>query len=264
MAHPVTTKTLVDAWIEGALHVLDKGPTLNLLLEVTSPNLHGGDRSVSRRIDQFLIDAREMPSHTVAETIFPALEYKRHGIKGVYEVYPDEIYPAIKRHPKVRWGTYAYRMVRRKRIDGDDFNPLKCIVNAIRQELRLRGAQSSRYELGISDINFDLPIYDQTIDGTRRMGAPCLSHLSFKLIEGEVHLTAFYRNHDYAFKAYGNLLGLARLQACVAAETKQQVGTLTVISSRAYTKGRRRALRSCIESVQCTMGASGERNVMAS
>ena len=135
MAHLVTTNTLVDAWIGGALHVLDNGPTRGLFLDVSSPDQRGGGRVVSRRIDQFLIDAQEMPSHTVAETIFPALEYRRHGIGGVFDVYPEEIYPKIKGHPKVRWGTYAYRLVRRRHVDGLMFNPLECIVDAMRRSL---------------------------------------------------------------------------------------------------------------------------------
>lgn len=264
MAHLVATDTLVDAWIGGALHILENGPTLNLLLDVTSPDRVGASRFVSERIDQFLLDAKEVPSHTVAETIFPALEYRRHGIRGVFDVYPDEIYPEIKRHPKIRWGTYAYRIVRRKRIGGQTFNPLKRIVDTMRQELASHATMPSRYELGISDVNFDLPIYGQSADGTRRIGAPCLSHLSFKLLGGAVHLTAFYRSHDYSFKVYGNLLGLARLQAGVATETEQRMGTLAVHSSYAYANRQKRALRSCIEDVQSALSPSGEDDAVAS
>lgn len=262
MAHLITTETLVDAWVGGALHVLAQGPTLNLLLEVTSPDQRGGDRKVARRIDQFLIGAKEMPSHTVAETIFPAVAYRHHGIAGVFDVYPEEMYPAIKGHRKIQWGTYAYRLVRRKRTGGQTFNPLERIMDAMRQELALRGPKRSRYELGVSDINFDLPIYDQSTDGARRMGAPCLSHLSFKLLGGAVHLTAIYRSHDYSVKVFGNLLGLARLLACVATETAQQMGTLTVHSSYAYANRHRRALRSCIEDVQCALRGRGEDDVV--
>ena len=251
MAHLVTTSTLVNAWVRAVRHVVANGPTLNLVLEVALPNQHGGDRTVSRRIDQLLLEAGQMPSHTVAETLFPAVEYRRHGRRGVFDVYPEEIYPAIQRHQKVTWGTYAYRLVRRKCADGSEFNPLDRILHAMTQELHSRTTMRSRYELGISDVNFDLPIYDQSIDGTRRRGAPCLSHLSFKLLGGAVHLTAFYRSHDYTFKAYGNLLGLARLQAFVATETQQQMGTLTVHSSYAYyADGHKKALRSCIRDVE--------------
>lgn len=264
MAHLVTAKTLLDAWIRGALHVLHNGPLLNLTLEITSPNRLGGTRTLSKRIDEFLIDAKEMPSHTVAETIFPAVEYRRHGIEGVFSVYPEKVFPAIKGHPKVQWGTYVYRLVRRQRIGGQTFNPLECILDAMRQELNSNtGTKRSRYELGVLDLNFDLPIYDQSTDGSRCIGAPCLSHLSFKLFEDAVHLIAFYRSHDYSAKAYGNLLGLARLQACVADETGQKMGTLTVHSSYAYADDHKRALRSCIKDLRRALNDSGEDDVMA-
>ena len=56
--------------------------------------------------------------HTVAETIFPAVEYRDRGIEGVLEFYPEKVYRAIKRHPSITWGTYAYRLVRRRDADG--------------------------------------------------------------------------------------------------------------------------------------------------
>ena len=47
--------------------------------------------------------------YTVSETIFPGAEYRRRGLHGVFDFYPEEVYPAIKKHPSIRWGTYAYR-----------------------------------------------------------------------------------------------------------------------------------------------------------
>lgn len=47
-------------------------------------------------------------------------------------------------------------------------------------------------------------------------------------------MNAFYRSHDYHFKAPGNLLGLAQLQACVANEVEAEIGELNVHSSWAY------------------------------
>ena len=79
-----------------------------------------------------------------------------------------------------------------------------------------------------------MPLHSPADDGARRMGGPCLSHLSFKLLDGAVHLTAFYRSHDYRYKVPGNLLGLARLQDCVAREVGGSAGSLVVHSSYAY------------------------------
>jgi hypothetical protein len=46
-------------------------------------------------------------------------------------------------------------------------------------------------------------------------------------------LTAQYRNHFYIEKLLGNLIGLGRLMAFVAAETGTKVGALTVLSTHA-------------------------------
>ena len=259
MAYLISEENLLDAWIHGAVHVLKSGPMLNLSLEVTSPDRRGGDGTIATRIDRFLEDAGQMPVHTVAETIFPAAEYRRHGIQGVFDVYPDQTYPNIEPHPKVRWGTYAHRLVRRKDTNGNQVNPLKHVIDALKQELRQRGPMSSRYELGLLDI----PIYDQTADGTRRMGAPCLSHLSFKLFEKAIHLTAFYRSHDYSYKVFGNLLGLARLQACVAFETGQRMGNLVVHSSYAWATPPKVTLRACIEDIRNSLRSQEKGNVLA-
>ena len=259
MAYLITAENLLDAWTRGALHVLKSGPMLNLSLEITWPHRRGGDSTIATRIDRFLEEAGQMPIHTVAETIFPAAEYRRHGIEGVFEVYPNQIYPNIKRHPRVRWGTYAYRLVRRKDTNGDEFNPLENVIDAVKKELDRHGPMSSRYELGLLDI----PIYDQIADGKRRMGAPCLSHLSFKLFDNAVHLVAFYRSHDYSYKVFGNLLGLARLLASVASETRQQMGTLVVHSSYAWIGSPKRKLQACIQDVQNSLQSPGDDHVLA-
>ncbi len=46
-------------------------------------------------------------------------------------------------------------------------------------------------------------------------------------------LTAQYRNHYYVEKLLGNLVGLGRLMAYVAGETRTKVGSLTVVSTHA-------------------------------
>src|SRR5690606_18205446 len=80
------------------------------------------------------------------------------------------------------------------------------------------------YELGVSDpqtdlmnryneIGFELPTYNSAVDRHMYMGSPCLSHLTFKLMDGKLDLTAIYRSHYYAERALGNLIGLAQLQS---------------------------------------------------
>ena len=108
-----------------------------------------------------------------------------------------------------------------------------------------------------------MPLYSPAQDETRRMGGPCLSHLSFKLFQEAVHLTALYRSHDYSYKAPGNLLGLARLQACVAHEVDRSIGSLTIHSSYAYLKGSKGAMRSLLKNLSLECGREDDRNVLA-
>ena len=103
MAKLIEVDTRLDAWMQAVDYLLDHGPMLNLILGIGSPAT-GGSNVV---IDGFLADEDPLPMHTVAETIFPGAEYQRRGLRGVLDFYPDEVYPAIKKHPAIRWGTYA-------------------------------------------------------------------------------------------------------------------------------------------------------------
>lgn len=233
MAIVFDTATRLDAWMKGVDHLLKHGPALNLILAIDSPS-EGGNNAT---IDAFLASEDQPPMHTIAETIFPAVEYRKRRLRGVLDFYPEQVYPSIKKPPSGGWGTYAYRLVRRRDADGRHINPLKQMIEKMQSEASKPGPKNSCYELGVAAGEYDLPLYNTADDGTRRMGGPCLSHLSFKLFQGAVHLTAFYRSHDYRHKVPGNLLGLARLQACVAQEVGRETGGLVVHSSYAYLRG---------------------------
>ena len=242
MAKLIEVDTRLDAWMTAADYLLKRNPVLNLVLTIGSPATGGSNPT----IDKFLTDEGQPPMHTVAETIFPGYEYRRRGLRGVFDFYPEIVYPAIKKHPQIRWGTYAYRLVRRRVAGGKDINPLKQMIDKMQSEIATPGPKKSCYELGVAVGEYDLPLYSPADDGTRRMGGPCLSHLSFKLFENAVHLTAFYRSHDYRYKVPGNLLGLARLQKCVAHEIDRDIGSLTVHSSYAYLGGQKTNVRALL------------------
>ena len=254
MTHLITTGNQLEAWTKGATFVMDNGPTLNLVLEVQSPGVRGGTPKTLALVDDLLRTIDEPTTHAVAETIFPADLYRRYGLDGVLKVYPEEVYPAIRPHRKIGWGTYAYRIVRRELPDGQAISPLGTLIDTMRQESFQGGSKRSCYEITLSDPRFDIAIYDPSCDRKRRMGGPCLSHLSFKLFNNAVYLTALYRSHDYCRKVLGNLLGLARLQGCVAKETNQQIGSLVVHSSYAYATHHKRMLRECIQNIESQLG----------
>jgi len=177
---------------------------------------------------------------TVANTIFPERMYRKHGRPGFYQRYLD----AIKRgRKKYSWGTYAWRMM--ERIEPSTlakFNPLERIVR------KLRSAKNGTewkavYELGVLSPEdlvateeggpwCELPVPEPAALSYRNL--PCLSHLSVKLWDDEVHVSAMYRAHHYATRALGNLVGLSQLQSFLAKESGFGVGTLTCLSSLAH------------------------------
>ena len=259
MAKLIQTAAWLDAWVEAAKFLLADSPTLNLVLEITEPGNRGYPKEAHQRLDEFFASENEQPMHTVAETIFPGFEYHRRGLKGVYDVYPEEIYPVIKNS----WGTYAYRLVRRKTANGTDMNPLKQMIDKMKTELAMKPTMRSCFEIGVTEAEYELPLYSTVKDGKPRRGRPCLSHLSFKLFGGAVHLTALYRSHDYRRKVPGNLLGLARLQYCVARETGQELGTLVVHSSYATLDGSKGRMRKLIEDLSVIKDRREEADVLA-
>ena len=179
------------------------------------------------------------------------------------DFYPEKVYPAIKKHPSIRWGTYAYRLVRRRIANDKHINPLQQMIEKMQSEITKSGPKRSCYELGVAEGEYDMPLHSPADDGARRMGGPCLSHLSFKLFDAAVHLTAFYRSHDYRYKVPGNLLGLARLQDCVAHEVDRRTGSLVVHSSYAYLNESKARMRTLLRDLRRTEVRRGTTDAVA-
>lgn len=234
-------ETRLEAWVratwslfyEDQLNV-DKYDRTNVVLEIHSPTIENSRAlRVREDLDEMYKEAEKESTHSVSEWIFPGWLYQREGIQGVYETYPEQLEMILA--ASGRWGTYAGRLVEQKNPkDGTTFNPLKKLIEKMRQNHESDGGTfHSCYEIDVLQGPFDIPLYDSATDRKKPRNLPCLSHLSFDLFEDEVHLTAFYRSHDYRFKVPGNLLGLARLQDCVAEEVGVDAGNLVVHSSRA-------------------------------
>lgn len=240
MTRLIEARTRLEAWIEATEYLLASEAEFNMVLSILEPLDEGPSADTARQLaDRFFEEEGTFSTHTVAETIFPGWEYRRRGLRGVFDTYPNQDYPAF-RH---RWGTYAHRMVRRTTPKGKVINPLEIMINKMKRENQRHGSFKSVYELSVADVESEIPIYDPAIDSRLTRGAPCLSHLSFKLDKKRVHLTAIYRSHDYRYKVLGNMLGLARLQACVAHEVGASVGNMVIHSTYAYLeqgKGKRR------------------------
>ncbi|MFG6412699.1 hypothetical protein ACG02S_02185 [Roseateles sp. DC23W] len=227
--HPISRQSRAEAWLEAAA-LLQGEPdekAYNLILEVKDPCREAThDKAIEKSVDQFLRAHQAQPVITVAETIFPAAEYKTHGFDGVLK-YPDSIYPHIQPLRANNWGTYALRMTRRLAVEGPPLNPLELLVKKLKRELSNPAPKRAVYELDLSLEPMELSLYDPERDHKIPRGGQCLSHISIKLGPNrELYLTAMYRYQFFVQKALGNLLGLARLQSAIAREVGISVGPL--------------------------------------
>lgn len=233
-----TADTVMEGWIKIVEH-LDQQPDdidFNVMLDIAQPlNVPKQQWPGYKLVDQFLKKGNVQPLETVANTIFPDGLYRKKGIKGLFEAYPDLVYPRIKPAKENKWGTYFHRMVRRTGHDGKPFNPLFGVMSRLADGVKSKTPMRARYELNVLDMFADLSTSDPGLSGdTYLMGGPCLSHLSFKLRpSGHISLTAFYRSHYYMERALGNFIGLSNLLKFVSKEAGAQAGSLTIISSYA-------------------------------
>lgn len=255
-AHIYSAPTRTKAWVAAARSILTSGETLNVVLSIENPAMDGalGAKSVGV-LDALYASTNEKPIHTVAETIFPAWLYMRGGARGVFEGYPRQ-YRELRKLDSHTWGTYAGRMLLPPDETPDAPSPLEALVTKMRRFNKAGGQKwKAAYELAVLGDAQELALHDNSRDAKRLRGAPCLSHLSFKLFEGRVHLTALYRSHDYLYKVPGNLLGLARLQAFVASEAGAGIGGLVVHSTLAFVGGKngRRDLARVLSALEASM-----------
>lgn len=225
---PCSDSTRSDAWLKAARMLLDSQDRIyNLVVEVKRPDgATASSRAIETRVDEFLRQHDRQPVHTVAETIFPAVEYRTGGLAAVY-AYPKSIFPEIKSVPANSRGTYALRFVERRMSDGEPFNPLQFAIEKLKKQIKSGHPQRAVYEFDLNMEPLELKLYDTEIDHANVRGGQCLSHVSLKLGPNrELYLTAMYRYQYFVQKALGNFKGLARLQACVAHEVGIPIGPL--------------------------------------
>lgn len=215
-----------SAWLEAAIQVNRhaRHEAHDVIIGVVNPTAGATlDDPIVARVNDFLA-AREKSVETIANTIFPQALYLRHGAPKFIDVFHDRVLPKVRKNE--RWsGYYFERMTRMPTRASGTVNQLWDIVGRMRDE---SNRSLNKFELSIFDPERD-------VDGSP-YGGQCLSFLSFKLVPGtprQLRLTAVYRNHYYTEKLLGNLIGLGRLMAFVAAETGTSVGSLTIHSTHA-------------------------------
>jgi hypothetical protein len=225
-----------SAWRE-AVRVVDARPhheAYNVIIDVEYPTANANRQDARVAVVDDFLSGCDKSVETVANTIFPAGLYYRHGAPAFFDVFRERVLPKIRRNE--RWsGYYFERMIDYPVPAGEPRNQLWDIVERMRSE-HVRAL--NKYELSLFD-----PVRD--VDNSP-YGGQCLSFMSFKIIPGPertLTLTAMYRNHFYIEKLLGNLIGLGRLMEFVGREANLRVGALTVISTHAQidlpSRGRR-------------------------
>lgn len=243
MAKLISGDRIVPVWLEALEHLERNGQRCrNLLLEIELPGeVKKVDRAVIDLVDPQLAKHSNTSVTTVAGTIFPFGLYRRVGAKDL-----PARFLAIMARAKVKghWGTYAMRLMSRPgKKAKESINPLYEVVRKLKKASTDGVGYNSNYELGVhatedlfsEDIGCEVPLYS-CADDCRKIGNyPCLSHLTFKLVDRKtIELTAIYRSHYYLQRALGNLVGLTHLMRFVAIETGLDVGRLTCISTDAH------------------------------
>jgi hypothetical protein len=241
MAVFVSEKDVSTAWV-AALDALVRcgGETVNLTVAIADPT---AEREGVRQVLDRFVGERRRATHnsvervsTVANTLFPSAWYvpERLGPAAAEHLYDLERTTRPVTRRRNRRGTYFERMVAWPGPGKYEFNQLAQVIDRLRLA-RERGHQRGHeYEVGLTTPADEIaaPVL---VPGKDRytQGFPCLSHLSFSLLDGVVHLLAVYRSHDFISRAYGNYLGLGRVLHFVAQESGVPAGELTCVSASA-------------------------------
>ncbi|MCE5190325.1 MAG: hypothetical protein LLG08_00860 [Actinomycetia bacterium] len=174
----------------------------------------------------------------------------------MYDLYELSL-PVLRTCPKNSWGLYFERMVRWPEPDrkGEYRNQLDTAISSIRSNIP-REAHNSRHALEIGTslpedfVVSDVRVEDSARDAKKRLGFPCLSHISLTLENRTLHMAATYRSHFFVERAYGNYVGLGRLLGFLCEETGAHVGELVCISSSAQIERAKTEVRRCVQSVR--------------
>ncbi len=240
----IREQSISAGWAETARALMQsKNRSLyHLVTRISNPEQE--DAAIRTGIDG-LLERKNLPRiGTVANTIFPVeLAQSSRDVEHLSSRY-RELYPRLKRFPGSQRGTYFGRLVEYPTSKGN-VDQLTGLVRKLQQEVSRRGPYSVRYEVNVESPALDqdqetrgdssptssLSIYATSVDTIPR-AFPCLSHCSFQLDHGVLHLVAHYRSQYLVARAYGNYLGLAHLLQYVSRTAELAMGELMVVAGK--------------------------------
>lgn len=252
MSKHVGGPNIASAWVAAfnALSAAKGYEIVNLTVTIEDPALEllGVRQQIDRQVAALRAAGRarfDKSVHTVANTIFPVSLYRAGR--------PDAFYEAVRKGQSHRdgsitsWGpkggTYAGRLVAYPTYGGGELNQIKRVIHYLDADTTYR----DRYEIALTreapDEDLDIPAaspdasastFVPGYDNATR-GGQCLSHISLNVTDDRLSMTALYRHQTFVSRAYGNFLGLARLQHFLVQEAQKplQVGELMVVASHA-------------------------------
>jgi thymidylate synthase len=223
-----SVSNLSAAWLAGARSLLERSTTAasretwDLAVEVSDPGdtewsdvRSGLDAQLSRQALQSI--------DTVANTIFPLSLRQVSRDRTEFFARYRRLVPRLKRFRGNHHGLYFDRLTEWPPGAAEPLNQVEMVITRIISERKRPGPLRFIYDMSLFSPSHD----------PRPIGFPCLAYLNVKLDGGRLRLTAHYRNHYFVERAYGNYLGLARLQAFIAAEVGLTTGPLTCVSGHA-------------------------------
>lgn len=246
MSTHVSGSNISTAWLAALAALNDQvgSSAVNFSVTVEHPGqeIAGVRRALDRIVSELRSERRSdfnKSVHTVANSIFPISLYRAGKPENFYAA---ALAGQLGRNGTVTsWGpkagTYIGRLLRYPTYGGTEVNQLSRLLGYLDDDINW----ADRYEVEMSLPAPD-PVatagtastYVAGYDNAAR-GGQCMSHLSLNLSDSKLSMVALYRHQTYISRAYGNLLGLARLMRFLVAESKKdlQVGELMVVASHA-------------------------------
>lgn len=249
------TATIGQAWYDTLKKVWDAGGSaVHVLSTVTDPA--GDDDSALRQVaDHYLVERCIRKHHvqtvaTVANTIFPAALYRSPGYAwspAMKDTDKEEAlndaadslygrYISIKEQLAQfnRTGTYFQRMIAWNNHKNPAYNQIAARIRMLRSN---NSSGIGRFNASDITVEGDAERFAvsgvQTYSSTdeRIRGFPCLVHIDLSIVDKRLNLLAVYRHQYLVTKAYGNMVGLARLQRFLAEQSGYDVGELSIMAS---------------------------------
>jgi len=223
----IRADNLSIAWLAAAKTLLAKSTVKagreawDLAVEIADPAAEVSD--IRAGLDAVLTRQGLQSVGTVANTIFPQSLWQSSQSRDEFFDRYRHMVRKLKKFRGNNRGLYFDRLTKWPPSGVEPMNQVETVIKRIASEREGRGPLRFVYDMSVFS-----PSHDK-----RPMGFPCLAYLNVKLDGDRLRLTAHYRNHYFVERAYGNYVGLARLQNFIAGESGLMLGPLTCISGHA-------------------------------